>query len=103
MRSRFLLVVIAISCFVVPAYAQKRKISEKDLFNFVWIADPQVAPDGSRVAFVRVTGNARKDGDDPSIWTVSTAGAESRQMTAGPRDAQPRWSPDGKYLCFVRS
>ncbi len=102
MRNRLLLILIVI-CFCVPAYAQKRNITEKDLFNFVWIADPQVAPDGSRVAFVRVTVNSRKDGYDTSIWTVSTASGESRQMTAGPRDAQPRWSPDGKYLCFVRS
>src|ERR1051325_494967 len=103
MRFRLLLIAITVSCVFVPAQAQKRKITEKDLFNFVWIADPQVAPDGSRVAFVRVTVNARKDGYDTAIWTVSTAGGESRQMTAGPRDAQPRWSPDGKYLCFVRS
>ena len=102
MRNRLLLILVVI-CFCVPAYAQKRNITEKDLFNFVWIADPQVAPDGSRVAFVRVTVNARKDGYDTSIWTVSTANGEPRQMTAGPRDAQPRWSPDGKYLCFVRA
>jgi dipeptidyl aminopeptidase/acylaminoacyl peptidase len=103
MRIRLLLIVITLSCFFVPAYAQKRKITEKDLFNFQWIADPQVAPDGSRVAFVRVSVNSRKDGYDTAIWTVSTATGESRQMTAGPRDGQPRWSPDGKYLCFVRS
>lgn len=103
MRRCLLLVLIMVTCVWVPAYAQKRKITERDLFNFVWIADPQVAPDGSRIAFVRVTVNARKDGYDTSIWTVSTTSAESRQMTAGPRDAQPRWSPDGKYLCFVRS
>src|SRR4051812_39301646 len=100
---RLLLVLITVTCFVVPAQAQKRKITEKDLFNFVWIADPQVAPDGSRVAFVRVIVNSRKDGYDTAIWTVSTATGESRQMTAGPRDGQPRWSPDGKYLCFVRA
>src|ERR1043166_8608170 len=100
---RLMLVLITVTCFFVPAQAQKRKITERDLFNFVWIADPQVAPDGSRVAFVRVTVNAGKDGYDTSIWTVSTAGGKSRQMTAGPRDAQPRWSPDGKYLCFVRA
>src|SRR5436190_20974915 len=103
MRIRLLLIVITLSCFFVPAYAQKRKITEKDLFNFLWIADPQVAPDGSRVAFVRVSVNSRKDGYDTAIWTVSTATGESRQMTAGPRDGQPRWSPDGRYLCFVRS
>src|SRR5262252_673655 len=103
MRYRALLVLITFVCFFISVQAQKRNLTEKDLFNFVWIADPQVAPDGSRVAFVRVTVNARKDGYDTAIWTVSTATGESRQMTAGPRDAQPRWSPNGKYLCFVRS
>ncbi len=103
MRYRLLLVLITVTCLFTPAHAQKRRITEKDLFNFVWIADPQVAPDGSRIAFVRVTVNTRKDGYDTSIWTVVTASGESRQMTAGPRDSQPRWSPDGKYLCFVRA
>src|SRR5437588_9958802 len=102
MRSRLFLVLVSITCVFIPAFAQKRNITEKDLFNFVWIADPQVAPDGSRVAFVRVTVNARKDGYDTSIWMVSTASGESHQMTAGPRDSQPRWSPDGQYICFVR-
>src|SRR5438309_1102195 len=103
MRSRLLLSFVVITCVFISAQAQKRNITEKDLFNFVWIADPQVSPDGSRVAFVRVTVNAKKDGYDTAIWTVSTAGAEPRQMTAGPRDSTPRWSPDGQYLCFVRA
>ena len=102
MRSRLLLVFVAITLFVSPALAQKRNITEKDLFNFVWAADPQISPDGSRVAFVRVTVNERKDGYNTAIWTVSTATGESRQMTAGPRDSSPRWSPDGNYLVFVR-
>src|SRR5580765_4454944 len=103
MRSRLLLVIVSITIFVTPVFAQKRNITEKDLFNFVWIADPQVAPDGSRVAFVRVTVNQRKDGYDTAIWTVSTSTGDSRQVTAGPRDSSPRWSPDGKFICFVRS
>ena len=39
----------------LPQAAEKRPISEKDLFSFVWVADPQISPDGSQVAFVRVT------------------------------------------------
>jgi len=54
----------------VPALAQKRNITEKDLFNFVWAGDTQISPDGSRVAFVRVTVNQKKDGYDTAIWSV---------------------------------
>jgi dipeptidyl aminopeptidase/acylaminoacyl peptidase len=82
---------------------QKRNITEKDLFNFVWIGDPQVSPDGSRIAFIRVTVNDRKDGYNTAIWMVETASGVSRQLTRGTRDANPRWSPDGQYLMFVRS
>ena len=32
---------------------QGRTITGKDLFDFVWVADPQVSPDGARVAFTR--------------------------------------------------
>ena len=84
--------------------AQKRSITEKDLFDFVWIGDPQLAPDGARVAFVRVTVNEKKEGYDTSIWTVPLAGDEEpHQLTNGKHDSTPRWSPDGKFLVFVRA
>lgn len=90
--------------FAVAASAQKRNITEKDLFDFAWVGDPQVSPDGSTVAFVKVTVNAARTNYDTAIWTVSTAGiAEPRRLTSGTRDTTPRWSPDGKYLTFVRS
>jgi dipeptidyl aminopeptidase/acylaminoacyl peptidase len=87
-----------------PAAAQKRAINEKDLFNFVWIGDPQISPDGSRAVFVRVAVNEKKEGYNTSIWSVSTAGNEEpHQLTRGDHDGAPRWSPDGKFLLFVRS
>src|SRR5688572_8520652 len=97
-----LLLIIVISVFA-PALAQKRNITEKDLFNFVWIGDPQVSPDGSTVVFVRVTVNDKKDGYNTALWTVTTPNGETRQLTNGPRDSSPRWSPDGKYLVFMRA
>jgi dipeptidyl aminopeptidase/acylaminoacyl peptidase len=103
MRLRVSLLLVIAVFLAAPALAQKRSITEKDLFNFVWIGDPQISPDGSRVAFVRVTVNDKKDGYNTAIWTVTTATGETRQLTNGPRDTTPRWSPDGKYLVFVRS
>ena len=102
MRSTLSVVLITLVFIVSPASAQKRNITEKDLFNFVWVGDPQISPDGSRVAFVRVTVNEKKDGYDTSIWTTSTDSNETHQLTNGTRDSSPRWSPDGKYLVFVR-
>ena len=84
--------------------AQKRNITEKDLWDFVWIGDPQVSADGSRVAFVRVTVNEKKEGYNTSIWSVPTSGREEpHQLTKGDHDSTPRWSPDAKYLLFTRA
>ena len=103
--------VIRHSCFVIflalgvgTLYAQKRPITEKDLFDFVWIGDPQISPDGSRVAFVRVAVNEKKEGYNTSIWSVPVAGGEApHQLTKGDHDSTPRWSPDGKFLLFLRA
>src|SRR3982751_245876 len=105
--------VIRHSCFVIfsviafttaAVAADKRNITEKDLFDFVWIGDHQISPDGSRVAFVRGTTNEKKDGYHTSIWILTNSGEPApHQLTKGDHDGGPRWSPDGKYLLFVRS
>src|SRR6267142_3825262 len=99
------LILFALFSFIPIASqaADKRGITEKDLFDFVWIGDAQISPDGARVAFVRVTVNEKKEGYNTSIWAVSTAGNEGpHRLTSGERDSSPRWSPDGKYLVFTR-
>src|SRR6266576_3056645 len=101
------------SCFVLslvlaiglaPLFAQKRNITEKDLFDFAWIGDPQISPDGTQIAFVRITVNEKKDGYNTSIWSVPVAGDEApHQLTKGDHDSTPRWSPDGKFLLFLHA
>jgi dipeptidyl aminopeptidase/acylaminoacyl peptidase len=97
-------IILGLAAATGSAFAEKRNITEKDLFDFVWIGDPQVSPDGSQVAFVRVTVNEKKEGYTTSIWTVPIAGGEEpHQLTKGDLDSVPRWSPDGKFLLFLRA
>ena len=74
--------------------SQKRFLTEKDLFDFVWVANPQLSPDGSRVAFTRVTVDEKRTNYETSIWIAATKSNEIPiRMTNGRHDAQPRWSP----------
>ena len=84
--------------------AATRPITEKDLFKFRWVADPQISPDGRQVAYVLVEVNEKEDRYDTSLWAVAASeGSLPRRLTAGPRDAAPRWSPDSRTLAFLRA
>ncbi|EYB67571.1 peptidase S9, prolyl oligopeptidase active site region [Deinococcus phoenicis] len=83
----------------------------ESLLALAFPSDPQVSPDGQRVAFIL----SRVEEEDPQqpapdfarpryrsqVWLSD--GAEARPLTAGEgRDTSPRWSPDGQTLAFVR-
>ncbi len=82
---------------------EKRGVTETDLFAFTWVGDPQISPDGSTIAFVKVIVNDKDNRYETAIYAVPAGGVQPpRPLTSGTRDTSPRWSPDGKTLAFVR-
>ena len=80
----------------------QRAMEPLDITRITWVSDPQVSPDGRRVAFVATTLSEERDEYLSAIWLVDSDGGAPRRFTAGPkRDTSPRWSPDGRRLAFI--
>lgn len=80
----------------------KRPITAEDLLKLVYLGDPQISPDASKVCYTRKTVNAEKNKYETHLWVADVKGGEARQYTAGQEsEAGGRWSPDGKYLAFT--
>jgi dipeptidyl aminopeptidase/acylaminoacyl peptidase len=88
---------------VLPAQEKDKRRAMKidDLFRLKRVSDPQVSPDGERVAYVVATVDLAGNKITSDIWLAPTGKGEPRQLTnAGKKDRHPRWSPDGKHLLF---
>src|SRR5881397_4046464 len=82
--------------------ARRRPVAAQDLTRLRGVSDPQISPDGRRVAFVMTTASEERDDYLSNVWVVGVNGAQPRRLTTGPtKDTLPRWSPDGRWLAFV--
>ena len=80
----------------------KRMIKVEDLRGFVFVSDPQISPDGSKIAFVHSTIDHDEDKYLRHIWLADTKTGKLTQFTHGPgSDNYPRWSPRGDKLLFL--
>ena len=77
-------------------------VSATDYHDIVQVEDPQVSPDGTRVAFVRKVPTDEKSYEQ-TVYVVPTDGsADPRRLTISEGvDSAPRWSPSGDRLAFV--
>ena len=78
-------------------------LTPEDLYEFRFLTDAQISPDGERIAFAVKTANEKRDGYRGAIWLVPFDGSRpATQITAGvAHDSTPRWSPDGHRIAFV--
>ena len=80
----------------------ERRFTGEDLFNLAAAADPQISPDGRRIAYVRRANDIMSDRAVSSIWLLDTQTGAEIPIAGRTGDAfSPRWSPDGKRLAYV--
>lgn len=81
----------------------KRKVQADDLYKIKSVVDPQVAPDGKRCLFVVTEIDQEQDTYRSNIYyTNIDQQSEPIPWTfAGSSNFSPRWSPDGRSVCFI--
>ena len=73
-----------------------------DVFELEIAADPQISPDGSRVAYVRNSLDIMSDRVRANIWIVDADGGNHRPVVSGTNSySSPRWSPNGDRMAYV--
>src|SRR3569833_3827738 len=75
----------------------------RDLVMLDRVSDPQLSPDGKRVAFqLRQTDYAENKGVT-GIWLLDLGARNAEPVKLAPSfvAASPRWSPDGTYIYFL--
>jgi dipeptidyl aminopeptidase/acylaminoacyl peptidase len=95
----------AVAVLVFAAHlsaADKRPVAITDLFTMKRVAAPQISPDGKTVVYQVTTVDPEKNKSTSVLYIVATDGKGTpKLLTAGDgRAANPRWSPDGKWVLF---
>lgn len=76
--------------------------SARDVFELEYATDPQIAPDGEHIAYVRRSNDIMTDRTRSNIWLLRADGSDHRPLLSGTANySSPRWSPDGTRLAYL--
>jgi dipeptidyl aminopeptidase/acylaminoacyl peptidase len=64
---------------------------------------PTLHPEGDRAVVSVLRPDLDQDEYVGGLWSVPLDGASPRRLTRGHRDTEPRFSPDGRLLAFLRA
>jgi dipeptidyl aminopeptidase/acylaminoacyl peptidase len=99
---RILCAASVLACACLPVAAAARGLEFEDLRQTVSVGAPAVAPDGSRVVYVRSKVDWKNDRRDTELVLVDVKGGAPRVLT---RDrigvSSPRWAPDGSAVAYL--
>lgn len=103
--SRLVTSLFAIAAFAGAAWGQTAApLQPADIFRLEAAADPQIAPDGSIIAYVRRSNDIQNDQTRNSIWLIGSDGSGHRALLGDDvQTSSPRWSPDGRRLAYIAS
>jgi len=79
----------------------KRPMKLEDLEKLILVSDPKISPDKSRTVYVVTKPSIKENKYISTIWIMDNNSLEYDQLTKGPTDNSPEWSPDSKKVAFL--
>src|SRR5438034_603997 len=104
MKTRSLVVLLLLLPVLSAHAADKPRLTLDEFFNFIGFTDVKISPDGRAI----VIGTLRADWDQSifrkDLWLYrddANGNGTLTQLTQSGHDAQPQWSPDGRWIAFL--
>src|ERR1051325_8350511 len=96
------LVSLSVSSASVANAQPGRRFTVEELLRVRRVGDPQVSPDGKRIAFTIGDVNFDLNKVITQIYVMPAEGGSMKALTNGASSSTaPRWSPDGKKIAFI--
>jgi dipeptidyl aminopeptidase/acylaminoacyl peptidase len=101
----FQFAIAAAAAVSITTAAFARPAEPADVVKAANVSQPDLSPDGTRVAYTVRTADLEEDTNTSHIWIAATDGSSEYQLTGreGESETSPQFSPDGKWLGFLSS
>lgn len=102
MRNSTSALLLIAAAFMTNAAADDNAFLNTDVFELEIAADPQISPDGSRIAYARRSMDIMTDRAVSNIWIIDADGSNHRPLLTGTGNfGGQTWSPEGDRLAYV--
>lgn len=98
-----LAVSFALLLLALPLFAQKRAFTIEDFYRVKNASDLVLSRDERRLAFTVASTDLPRGKRTTQIWMAGADGSDPHAVTSGDTDSSPAFSPDGRWLSFIRT